>query len=444
MINETIFAPATAAGKAGVTVIRVSGSRAGEVLMACTQKPLPPPREAQYGAFFELNTREIIDKGLALWFPGPKSFTGEDVVEFHIHGGRATTEAICNTINQIEHCRFADPGEFTRRAFYNEKLDLTEVEGLADLVAAETEGQRKQAFRQFNGDLSALYDKWRSQLIRTMALLEASIDFSEEDLPEDLLLRVKHNILCLKKEITQYIDDSRHGERLRDGFFIVIIGAPNVGKSSLLNALAQRDVAIVSEFAGTTRDAIEVRMDVGGLPITIADTAGLRDVLDEIEAEGVKRARKRAKEADLRLLMFDATQSKPDKATMEMMDQNAIVVVNKIDLLKKNATMPIKITPKTVLISALTGQNLKEVLDIVSEKIQNLSANSDLPPITRARHRYALKDCVRGLKRAWDAKEPELIAEDIRLAAGYLGRITGKVDVEDFLDVIFSEFCIGK
>ena len=444
MINQTIFAPATATGRAGITVIRVSGSRAGEVLMACTQKPLPPPREAQYSGFFELDTGETIDKGLALWFPGPKSFTGEDVVEFHIHGGRATTEAICNVINQIEHCRFADPGEFTRRAFYNEKLDLTEVEGLADLVDAETEAQRKQAFRQFNGDLSALFEKWRSQLIRAMALLEASIDFSEEDIPENLFSRIKHNILCLEKEITQYIDDKRHGERLREGFFIVIAGSPNVGKSSLLNALAQRDVAIVSEVAGTTRDVVEVRMDIGGVPVTIADTAGLRDVLDEIEAEGVRRARKRAKEADLRLLMFDATQLKPDKPTMEMIDQNAIVVFNKIDLLKENSSMAVETTPNPILISALKGQNIKGVLEIVSEKIQKMSSKAGLPPITRARHRYALQDCIRGFKRAYDAKEPELIAEDIRIAAGCLGRITGKVDVEDLLDVIFNEFCIGK
>ncbi|MBT5050308.1 MAG: tRNA uridine-5-carboxymethylaminomethyl(34) synthesis GTPase MnmE, partial [Rhodospirillaceae bacterium] len=286
MTNDTIFAPATAAGRAGIAVIRISGPAAGQALRDLAGLASPAPRHATRCRLVDPGSGDTLDDGLALWFPAPASFTGEDVVELHVHGGRATVGVVCAALADRKEYRIAEPGEFTRRAFDNGKLDLTEVEGLADLVAAETEAQRKQALRQLDGALGRHCEGWRDQLLRTLALIEADIDFPEEGLPEDLATAIKHNIWELEDNLSQYLDDNRRGERIRDGVFIAILGAPNVGKSSLLNALAQRDAVIVSHTPGTTRDVVEVHLDLSGYAVTLADTAGLREAADHIEQEG--------------------------------------------------------------------------------------------------------------------------------------------------------------
>ncbi|MBK8543005.1 MAG: tRNA uridine-5-carboxymethylaminomethyl(34) synthesis GTPase MnmE [Caulobacteraceae bacterium] len=306
MKPDTIAALATGAGRAGVAVIRLSGPAAGSTLSALTARDLPKPRMATREAFCDPRTGVSLDDGLALWFPGPHSFTGEDVVELHIHGGPAVIAAVIDAALSQPGVRPAEPGEYTRRAFENGKLDLAEAEGLADLVDAETEGQRRQALRQRRGALSAVYEGWRARLIEAAALIEAEIDFPDEDLPGALAQRASPILQALANDMGQHLNDAHRGERIRDGFRIAIVGPPNAGKSSLLNALAQREAAIVSDIPGTTRDVVEVRLVLAGFPVWIADTAGLREAADAIEAEGVRRALARAEEADLRMAVVEA------------------------------------------------------------------------------------------------------------------------------------------
>ena len=444
MTDDTIFAPATAPGKAGIAVIRVSGGQAALALRQLTGLADPQPRRAGRCRLVDPATGAGLDDGLAIWFPAPASFTGEDVVELHLHGGRATVRAVCEVLSRMPECRMAEPGEFTRRAFHNGKLDLTEVEGLADLIAAETEAQRKQALRQLDGALGALLEGWRQDLLRTLALIEAEIDFPEEGLPDHLEPEIRHNISTLYQNITQYLDDKRRGERVREGVFIAILGAPNVGKSSLLNALVRRDVAIVTETAGTTRDVLEVNLDLGGYAVTIADTAGLRETDDQIEREGVRRALQRADHADLRLVVFDATDREHDPASAALLEDGSLAVLNKIDLLENREFFdPIAEFP-VIPVSALGEINMSVLIDAMTQRVADLMDDQGGAPLTRARHRQALTDCQGALLRAQQAGGPELVAEDVRLAARALGRITGRVDVEEVLDVIFREFCIGK
>ncbi|MDA0651685.1 MAG: tRNA uridine-5-carboxymethylaminomethyl(34) synthesis GTPase MnmE [Proteobacteria bacterium] len=444
MVNDTIFAPATASGKAGIAVIRVSGPRAADALRHLTGMTNPAPRHACRCRLVDPEDGSGLDDGLTLWFPAPASFTGEDVVEFHLHGGRATVRAVCGALSRMAETRLAEPGEFTRRAFDNGKLDLTEIEGLADLIAAETEAQRKQALRQLGGALGAMLEDWRQKLLRTLALIEAEIDFPEEGLPAHLETEIKHNILGLRKKIGAYLDDKRRGELVRDGVFIAILGAPNVGKSSLLNALVRRDVAIVTETAGTTRDVLEVNFDLDGFAVTIADTAGLRETGDHIEREGVRRALKQADEADLRLVVFDASQSEHDPGSLALLDGNSMPVLNKIDTVK-NRELPTKMGGFPVIpVSAKQASNMGALVDAVTRRVAELMEGRGSAPLTRTRHREALSECHGALRRAETAGAAELVAEDVRLAARSLGRITGRVDVEDVLDVIFREFCIGK
>src|SRR6185436_2239273 len=329
--GDTIFALSSARGKAGVCVIRVSGSRSRVAVAALTGNSVPDPRVATLRRFVDAGG-EPIDRGLILWFPAPHSFTGDDIAEFHAHGSPAVVAALAARLGQLNGLRPAEPGEFTRRAFANGKFDLTEAEGLADLIAAETEAQRKQAQRQMDGALRERYERWREALIKTLAHLEAVIDFSEEDLPRDLFERVSASALELKAEIDAHLADRRRGEIVRDGFSIVILGAPNVGKSSLMNALAARDVAIVTSTAGTTRDLIEVDLDLGGYAVTLVDTAGLRETSDEIESEGIRRARARAERADMRLAVIDATAPALDELVSGALNEGDAVVANKIDL----------------------------------------------------------------------------------------------------------------
>ncbi len=441
-IDDTIYALASAPGRSGVAVLRVSGAAAADALARLTRRDLPQPRVAKLRRIFDAAGTPI-DDALVLFFPGPRSFTGEDVVELHLHGGPAVVAAALRALGQVPHCRLAEAGEFTRRAFNNHKLDLAQIEGLADLVAAETEAQRRQALRQAEGAQSLLYDSWRDRLLRALARLEAFIDFPDEDLPEQLIRSIDGEIAALAGEIELHLLDHR-GERLRDGLTIAILGAPNVGKSSLLNALAQREAAIVSERAGTTRDVIEVRLDLGGYPVTVADTAGLRASADEIEREGIARALARARRADVKLLVFDGgLWPAIDSETAKQIDDRALLVVNKADLLREPE--PVAIDGQAVIkVSAKTGRGLDALTRALATlAAAGLESGADVV-VTRARHRQALEECHLALLRAAGAGQPELKAEDLRLGVRELGRITGRVDVEDVLDLIFKEFCIGK
>ena len=439
----TIFATATAAGRAGLAVVRVSGPGAADALAALAGET-PPPRRAVRRRLRHPVSGDALDDALVLWFRGPASFTGEDVAEFHLHGGRAVAAAVLDALATLPGLRPAEAGEFTRRAFDNGKLDLTAVEGLADLVAAETEAQRRQALRQLDGELGRLYDGWRARLLGALAHVEAAIDFPDEDLPPSIADEVKHNLLCILGSLTQHLDDTRRGERLRDGVFVAILGAPNVGKSSLLNRLARRDAAIVAHESGTTRDVIEVQMDLGGYPATLADTAGLRDTADAVESEGVRRALARAADADLKLAVIDAAAWPAiDARTRALIDDDTLVVVNKTDLVAVGADAALDGRPPWP-ISCLTGDGVEALMAGLAAAIEARYAPGAAPALTRVRHRAALEDCAAALARCRAAPAPELAAEDLRLAVRALGRITGRVDVEDLLDVIFAEFCIGK
>lgn len=447
MTPQTIYALSTAPGRAGVAVIRISGPQAGDALLALIGGVLPRPRSASLRRL-RAEDGTLLDEGMVLWFPRPHSFTGEDVVELQVHGGRAVLAALFEALARLPGLRLAEPGEFSRRAFENGKLDLTEAEGLGDLINAETEAQRKQALRQMQGALGQLYEGWRNQLTRALAHLEADIDFPDEDLPAGVAAEVMPQIARLREEIAAHLADNRRGERLRDGLMVAILGAPNVGKSSLLNALSNREAAIVSEIPGTTRDVIEVHLDLGGYPVILADTAGLRDSADRIESEGVARALKRAEAADLKLVVLDATKKSVPKETLALIDTDAIVVANKTDA----ASIPAgyEVNGRPVLgVSVRNGAGMSALLDALEKDVVARIGMTGSATLTRARHREALTDCVAALDRFLTGNgrnnpAPELAAEDVRLAARALGRITGRIDVEDLLDVIFRDFCIGK
>jgi tRNA modification GTPase len=441
-MSETIYALASGAGRAGIAVLRLSGTAADAALSALSDAPLPPPRRAARVRLRDPQTGTPLDDGLGLRFPGPASYTGEDVVELHIHGGSAVVSAVFEALGRLPDLRMAEPGEFTRRAVLAGKMDLTAAEGLIDLIDAETEAQRKQALRQADGALGALYDDWRGRLIPALAHLEAAIDFPDEDLPENLAAKIEPVLAALRAEMAAHLDDSRRGERLRQGVQIAIVGPPNAGKSSLLNILAQRDAAIVSATAGTTRDVIEVRLDLGGFPVLAADTAGLREARDEIEAEGIRRARHWAGAADLKIAVFAVDDPAAARDAADVVDLETIVVLNKVDLGEPDWTPPPAIGHFPV--SVATGQGLDALISGVTEAVAARIDVGAAPLMTRARHRAAVTECAEALDRAVAAPLPELAAEDLRLAVRALGRITGAVDVEDLLDVIFRDFCIGK
>lgn len=437
---ETIYALSTAAGRAGIAVLRLSGPHARPALEVLTGGKAGAPREATLCRFRDPETQAPLDRGLAIFFPAPASFTGEDVVELHVHGGRAVVASMLRALATLPGLRAAMPGEFTRRAFENGKLDLTEVEGLADLIDAETEAQRAQALRQMEGALGRLYEGWRGRLMRALAYAEAEIDFPDEEVPGDLIAKLGPGIAALESEIAAHLDDGRRGERLRDGVEVAIVGPPNAGKSSLLNRLAGRDAAIVSDEAGTTRDILEVRLDIGGVPVTLADTAGLREAAGAIEQEGVRRALARAEAADLRIVMVAPGATGIDNG-FALARPGDLRVLNKVDL---GAAVPTGVLG----ISALTGQGIDALEAALAERVGSAYEAREHPVITRARHREGLSDCAASLARAEAAlkagRDAELVAEDLRLAARALGRLTGRVDVEDLLDVIFRDFCIGK
>jgi tRNA modification GTPase len=449
MKRDTIVALASGAGRAGVAVIRLSGPNAGDTLRALTDRDLPRPRHATRMAFCAPDGGLSLDDGIALWFPAPASFTGEDVVELQVHGGPAVIAAIIDACLSRPGVRPAGPGEFTRRAFENGKLDLAEAEGLADLVDAETEGQRRQALRQRRGALSALYDGWRERLIEAAALIEAEIDFPDEDLPGALAQRAGPILEGLAADMGRHLDDAHRGERIRDGYRIAIIGPPNAGKSSLLNALAQREAAIVSDIPGTTRDVVEVHVVLSGFPVWIADTAGLREAADAIEAEGVRRALARAEEADLRIGVVEAGADAP-RSIVSMLGPGDVMVRSKADLhgppaSRRPAPADAGETP-AVHTSAKSGEGLGELEALLTQRVAEALGREEAPVLTRARHRRLVEEARSALLRAIPelASASELAAEDVRVAATAIGRLTGRIDVEDLLDEIFSSFCIGK
>jgi tRNA modification GTPase len=442
-MTATIYALSSAPGRAGVAVVRLSGPQAGVALQALTGRALPPARLARRAVL--RGDDGPIDDGLVLWFPAPASFTGEDVAELHLHGSRAVLAALFATLGRLPGLRLAEPGEFSRRAFEHGKLDLTEAEGIADLINAETEAQRRQSLRQMQGELGRLYEGWRQALLRALAHLEADIDFPEEDLPQGVAAKVTPAVQALRAEIARHLADNRRGERLRDGVGVVILGAPNVGKSSLLNALARREAAIVSDLAGTTRDIIEVQLDLGGYPVVLADTAGLRESADRIESEGVRRALARAESADLKIVVLDAT-TWPDlpEATRALIDKDCLLLANKTD--QRALPEGAAIDGRPVLpLSVSSGAGLDDLLRALEQAVAARFELTGNAALTRARHREALEYCAASLDRFLaDPSDAELAAEDLRLAARALGRITGRIEVEDILDVVFRDFCIGK
>jgi tRNA modification GTPase len=436
---DTIFALASGAGRSGVAVYRLSGPLAAATLEALIGR-VPAPRQAVRARVTV--DGEIIDDGLALFFPAPRSFTGEDVVELHLHGGRAIARALAAALGALG-LRPAEPGEFSRRAVVNGKFDLTRAEAIADLVDAETAAQRRQALRQLDGGLERLVEGWRSRLVAALAHFEAVIDFADEGIPDSLMMEVSGSVGRLVADMDAALADNRRGERLRDGFSIAIVGAPNAGKSSLLNRIAGRDAAIVSATAGTTRDVIEVHLDLGGWPVVLADTAGLRDAAEDVEAEGIKRAIARAETADLRLAVFDATRLPDlDPATVALVDAGTLVVVNKVD---QAGTLPSHIAGRSVLaVSALNGVGLDALLVGVEAEVSARMDGAASSPFTRERHRAAVSEAGDALRRFDPDSGAELAAEDLRLAGRALGRVTGRIDVEEVLDVVFRDFCIGK
>jgi tRNA modification GTPase len=439
--RPTIFALSSGRPPAAIAVVRISGPYARDGLAALAPK-IPEPRRAALRRLRDSATQAVLDEALVLWLPGPNTETGEDMVELHLHGGRAVVAAVLGALGKVRGLRPAEPGEFTRRAFENGRLDLTAVEGLADLIFAETEAQRAQAMRQFQGLLGGRAETWRTRLIEALALVEARIDFSDQDVPEDLVAPALAIARQLRDEIVQTLRDERRGERLRDGLTVAIAGPPNAGKSSLLNAIARREVAIVSPYAGTTRDVIEVHLDLQGFPMTLLDTAGIRASDDPVEQEGVRRARARAAAADLVLWVIDAAASESANADVE---QSRWIVRNKIDLAGSTSRSGDRAAHagRSFAVSATAGTGIDRLVTALADHAETLLAEPAI--VTRERHRGVLHDAMRALERALaEQGREDIIAEELRLAARALGRLTGRVDVEDILDVIFRDFCIGK
>ncbi len=425
--QATIFARATGAGRAAIAVIRISGSRSGPILdRLCGHRP--EPRHATLRALHAEPAGELLDRALVLWFPGPASYTGEDCAELHLHAGPAVVEAVSAAL-VASGARPAEPGEFTRRAFLNNRLDLLEAEGIADLIEAETEAQRRQALRQADGALSRLYADWAARLRRMLAHQEALIDFPDEDLPPEIEVALIRELDALRHEMAAHLAEGDRGTRVRSGLFIAIVGPPNVGKSSLLNRLAGREAAIVSDRPGTTRDAIEVRLVLGDVPVTLVDTAGLRDAEDSLEAEGVRRARRQAEQADL-VIRVAAGGLVPDGPPV------GLQVWNKVDL--------VAAPPGWLGVSARTGDGIALLENRLADAVRGLTASNAGPPLTRARHRAGITETTGHLQAARHLELAELRGEALRLAMQALGRLTGAVGVEDLLDTVFNQFCIGK
>ena len=442
----TIYALSSGPGISGIAVIRVSGILTKKVLKNLTFSSLPKPKVASLRKFKNPQTKELIDEGILLWFPGPHSYTGEDMAEFHIHGSKAVIDAIHSSISNIDGCRLAEPGEFTKIAFQNGKINLLKAESISDLVSSETEIQRQQAIKIMSGKSSDKFNSLRERLLKVLSNIEAKIDFPEEDLPSNILQNIHFEIKSIKDEIKKILNDQKVGERIREGFKIAIVGPTNAGKSSLLNYLSKRDVSIVSDIAGTTRDVIEAHLNLDGLPVVISDTAGIRNSKDEIEKKGIKLALDKAENADLNIIVLEPKNVNFTGFLKYFIPNKSILVINKIDLGAKQINDEIK-KYNPIYISIKEDKNL----DTLINNIKNNLKNSFISPkdifITRKRHRDNLEKCVEHLNRFEEKKSIDDFdkgAEDLRLATRYLGTIVGKVDVEEILGSIFSDFCIGK
>ena len=439
--TTTIFALTTAAGMAGVAVFRLSGPQAGAALLTLTGRQLLPKPRFLTLAILKNSEGEVVDEAMVAWFPAPNSFTGEDVVELHTHGGRAVTTAVVDALVAVGLTPAA-PGEFSKRAFFNQKMDLTKAESIADLVAAQTAAQRQQALRQMRGELEQKVEHWRQDLLKILALSEAMIDFSDEDLP-DLEQEIFTAANRLQMQMETALSDGRRSESIRLGIMVAILGTPNVGKSSLLNHMAGREAAIVSNRAGTTRDVIEVQLDLGGWPVLLSDTAGLRNGDDPVEQEGISRAYQRAESADINILVFDSASLSDDIPTASLLDDRTIIVVNKRDLGGEPPPSHWRGLP-VFFLSAKTGEGVGPFLDHLTAMVSTRYQPPQEAGFSRARHRVLVEEAAEALRRFKQAPAAEIAAEDLRLAAQALGQLTGRVDVEEVLDVIFGSFCIGK
>ena len=442
----TIYALSSGPGISGIAVIRVSGKNTAEVVKKLTGDKLPRPRAATLTKFNKNGGKELIDEGVIIWFPAPNSYTGEDLAEFHVHGSRAVVNAMHFSISKVKNCRLAEPGEFTKRAFQNGKINLLKAESIADLISSETEIQRKQALKIMSGKSSDKFNSWREKLLKILSHIEAKIDFPDEDLPENIISEIRKTSNKVLTEIKKTLNDQKVGERIREGFKIAIVGPTNAGKSSLLNYLSKRDVAIVSEIAGTTRDVIETHLNLDGYPVVVSDTAGIRDSKNEIEKKGIKVALNRAEDADLKLVIVSAKNVDFTVILKSLLSKDAILVVNKSDLMKGKLNRKFK-KYEHVLISIKKDLNLNKLISKIKSKLKNKFISSENILITRERHRQNLKNCVYHLQKFNErrtTREVDKAAEDLRLATRHLGMIVGKVDVEELLGSIFNDFCIGK
>ena len=442
----TIYALSTGPGISGLAVIRVSGKNTAEVVKKLTGAKLPVARTATLVKFNKNGRKELIDEGVIIWFPGPNSYTGEDLAEFHVHGSRAVIKAMHLAISKVKNCRLAEPGEFTKRAFQNGKINLLKAESIGDLISSETEIQRKQALKIMSGKSSEKFNLWREKLLKILSHVEAKIDFPDEDLPKNIIKKIKKTSDNVLVEIKKTLNDQKVGERIREGFKIAIVGPPNSGKSSLLNYLSKRDVAIVSEIAGTTRDVIETHLNLDGYPVIVSDTAGIRNSKNEIEKKGIKIALNRAEDADLKLVIVSAKNVDFTNVLKFLLNKNAILVVNKSELIKGKVNSKFK-KYEHVLISIKKNSNLNKLILKITSKLKNKFTTSEDILITRERHRQNLINCVHHLekfKKKKSAQDFDKAAEDLRLATRHLGMIVGKVDVEELLGSIFNDFCIGK
>lgn len=442
----TIFSSITGNLGASVCVIRISGPHTVKCLQSLGVTHHPEHQKAFFHKISDVKTKELVDETLITFFKSPQSFTGEDVAEISIHASPFILKKMFELLSDIDGVRLAEAGEFSKRAFLNGKLDLVQAESIPDLIACETQAQHKQALKQLRGDLGKIYEDWRFRLVETSAHLEAFIDFPEDDLPQDIIDKVEGNVKTLSAQIQAHLSDGKIGQKIKEGLNLAIIGAPNVGKSSLINFLTKSDVAIVSPIAGTTRDVVETHLAIAGMAVKISDTAGLRQTEDVIEKEGIKRALQKAHDADLKIFILDASNPILDINDQNLIDTNTIVLLNKVDLCEKIPTwisnlnpLPISLTHK-INTSNLLGELERKILEILPSSYHE--QNSAL--ITQERYRIALKNAVDFLEEFSLDKEIELAAEDLRMTAREIGKITGKVDIEHLLDVIFSSFCIGK
>ena len=440
----TIYALSSGPGLSGVAVIRISGKETSSILKLLTKKDLPSPRVATLSKIINSNNSELIDEALVLWFPGPNSYTGEDMAEFHVHGSMAVIKAIHKALEDTKKCRIAKPGEFTKKAFQNGKINLLKAESIADLISSETEIQRKQAIAIMNGKTSKIFNEMRDLLLKSLSNIEAKIDFPEEELPEEVLSKTKENVDRVIEKIQKILNDQKVGERIREGFKIAIVGPANAGKSSLLNHLSNRDVAIVSEIAGTTRDVLETHLNIDGYPVIISDTAGIREVKNEIEQKGIKLALKKAEEADLNLIVIEPKSLDFTGFLKDLMNPNSILVINKCDIEKITLTEQMKKLDH-VIISVKNNTNIENLISTIKAKLKGKFIKSEEILITRERHRVNLEQCLENLINFKNQKDNfDKAAEDLRLATRHLGIIVGKVDVEEILGSIFNDFCIGK